>query len=64
MDVIQQITLKTAEGSVEATGSIGDLSKMVKAMHDSVAGFKLPGVDSLNNDMDDMAKQNLDSFNG
>lgn len=68
MDIIQQITLKTAEGSVEATGSIGELSEMVKAMHDSVAGFKLPGVDSLENtvvyDKDELVKQDLNSFKG
>jgi twitching motility protein PilJ len=68
MDVIQQITLKTAEGSVEATGSIGELSEMVAAMHDSVAGFKLPGGDSLDNTViysaDELANQNLDHFKG
>lgn len=43
MDVIQEITLKTSEGSAQASGSIGELSHMVMAMHASVAGFKLPG---------------------
>ena len=47
MDVIQQITSKTAEGSVEASHSIGELSQMVKAMHASVDGFKLPEANSL-----------------
>ncbi len=68
MDVIQQITLKTAEGSIEATGSIGELSEMVAAMHDSVAGFKLPGGDLLDNTVvysaDELANQNLDKSNG
>jgi twitching motility protein PilJ len=68
MDVIQQITLKTAEGSVDATGSIGELSEMVAAMHDSVAGFKLPGGGSLENtvvySVDELANQNLDDLNG
>ncbi len=45
MDVIQQITAKTSEGSTRASGSIGELSIMVKEMQTSVAGFKLPGID-------------------
>lgn len=44
MDVIQQITAKTSEVSYNASGSIGDLSDMVKEMQKSVAGFKLPGM--------------------
>lgn len=43
MNEIQHITLKTSEGSIETSESIGDLSGMVKALHRSVAGFKLPG---------------------
>ncbi|MCP4980565.1 MAG: methyl-accepting chemotaxis protein [Gammaproteobacteria bacterium] len=46
MDVIQEITAKTSEGSNKASGSIGELSDMVKEMQTSVAGFKLPGVGS------------------
>jgi len=48
MGVIQQITLKTSEGSGQASNSIGDLSSMVDAMRKSVAGFKLPGVEAQN----------------
>jgi twitching motility protein PilJ len=44
MDVIQDITAKTAEGSTKASASIGELSVMVKDMQTSVAGFKLPGI--------------------
>jgi len=44
MDVIQEITAKTAEGSTKATASIGELTVMVKGMQTSVAGFKLPGI--------------------
>jgi twitching motility protein PilJ len=44
MGVIQEITLKTSEGSGQVSGSIGILSSMVEAMHKSVAGFKLPGT--------------------
>jgi twitching motility protein PilJ len=46
MDVIQQITAKTSEGSTMASHAIGELSDMVKEMQKSVAGFKLPGVGS------------------
>ncbi len=45
MDVIQQITLKTSEGSGQASDSVGELSSMVDAMRKSVAGFKLPGME-------------------
>ncbi len=44
MHVIQEITAKTSEGSTRASGSIGELSVMVKEMQNSVAGFKLPGI--------------------
>ena len=44
MDVIQEITAKTAEGSTRASASIGELTDMVKDMQTSVAGFKLPGI--------------------
>ena len=44
MSVIQEITLKTSEGSGQVSGSIGILSSMVEAMHKSVAGFKLPSA--------------------
>jgi len=44
MSGIQQITKKTSEGSQESFEAIGDLSTMVKQMHKSVAGFKLPGI--------------------
>ena len=47
MDVIQEITAKTSEGSTRASNSIGELSDMVKEMQKSVAGFKLPGIDPM-----------------
>ena len=54
MDAIQGITQKTSEGSTQASNSIGELTQMVQAMQDSVAGFKLPGmVSDHNNDHDD-----------
>jgi twitching motility protein PilJ len=45
MNEIEKITLKTSEGSSDTSESIGELSGMVKALHRSVAGFKLPGVE-------------------
>ena len=46
MDSIQGITQKTSEGSTQASNSIGELTEMVQAMQNSVAGFKLPGMGS------------------
>ncbi len=64
MDVIQEITAKTSEGSNRASSSIGELSDMVKEMQASVAGFKLPGVSSIESNMaqdpDDLAALGLD----
>jgi len=64
MDVIQEITAKTSEGSNKASGSIGELSDMVKEMQNSVAGFKLPGSGSIESNMvqdaDDLAALGLD----
>ena len=55
MDVIQQITLKTSEGSGQASGSVGELSNMVDAMRKSVAGFKLPGMEDSQDIPDSLA---------
>jgi twitching motility protein PilJ len=65
MDVIQEITAKTSDGSNQASGSIGELSVMVKDMQTSVAGFKLPGVKSgsstiIEEDIDDLAALGLE----
>lgn len=62
MNEIQQITLKTSEGSAETSESIGELSVMVKALHRSVAGFKLPGVE-LTDSTVIHSVDNLPSFN-
>ena len=63
MDVIQEITAKTSEGSNKASSSIGELSAMVREMQNSVAGFKLPGVRAVENkltqDADDLAALGL-----
>ncbi len=55
MDVIQQITMKTSIESGQASSSIGELSDMVKAMHKSVAGFKLPGLGTTDSSVLDLA---------
>jgi twitching motility protein PilJ len=63
MDVIQEITAKTSEGSNKASNSIGELSAMVREMQNSVAGFKLPGVETAESimiqDDDDFAALGL-----
>jgi len=42
MNVIQEITIQTSEGSEETSTSIGNLSDMANELRKSVAGFKLP----------------------
>ncbi len=42
MNVIQEITLQTSEGTEETSRSIGDLSELANELRKSVAGFKLP----------------------
>jgi twitching motility protein PilJ len=68
MDIIQKITLKIAEGSVEAKRSIGELSGMVTTIRKSVAGFKLPRRGALGNrvvnNAEALANQNLDNSSG
>lgn len=68
MDVIQQITAKTSEGSNQASESIGELSTMVKEMQKSVAGFKLPGMQSVEatmiSDVTDLAAIGLEEAKG
>jgi len=63
MDSIQGITQKTSEGSTQASNSIGELTQMVQAMQDSVAGFKLPGMgsdkDHHDDDDDDLSPQDF-----
>ena len=42
MNVIQEITVQTSDGSEETSSSIGKLSDMANELRKSVAGFKLP----------------------
>ena len=59
MDSIQGITQKTSEGSTQASNSIGELTQMVQAMQNSVAGFKLPGMESDNDHGDDLSPKDF-----
>ncbi|MFT5502357.1 MAG: twitching motility protein PilJ [Gammaproteobacteria bacterium] len=63
MDAIQSITLRTSEGTTEASNAMGQLASMVGEMHNSVDGFKLPGMGSSDSTMishlDDLAGFNL-----
>ncbi len=67
MDEIQQITIKTSENAVHTAESIGQLSGMVKALHHSVAGFKLPDdlqvtpESTIINNVNDLASFNPES---
>lgn len=45
MNVIQEITLQTSEGTEETSASIGNLSVLANELRKSVAGFKLPDSD-------------------
>lgn len=45
MNVIQEITLQTSEGTEETSASIGNLSELANELRKSVAGFKLPDAD-------------------
>ncbi len=60
MNMIHQITARTSQGSNRASEAIGQLSNMIKVMQKSVAGFKLPGVESMANtlvqNVDDSSK--------
>ena len=42
MNVIQEITLQTSEGTEETSASIGNLTELANELRKSVAGFKLP----------------------
>ncbi len=55
MLLIQEITVKTSEGSVETASSIGHLTTLSDSLSESVSGFKLPdeegdGLGELNMD--------------
>ncbi|MEJ2059369.1 MAG: methyl-accepting chemotaxis protein [Gammaproteobacteria bacterium] len=42
MNVIQEITMQTSEGTTETSGLIGNLSSLAGDLRKSVSGFKLP----------------------
>ena len=70
MDKIQDITLKTSKTTAETSESIGELSNLVKALHHSVAGFKLPDElqnlsdSTIINNVHDLASMAPDSDQG
>jgi twitching motility protein PilJ len=46
MNVIQEITLKTSEGTEETSSSLNSLNELANELQRSVSGFKLPSTDS------------------
>ena len=42
MKVIQEITLKTSEGTEETSSSLNSLNELANELQRSVSGFKLP----------------------
>jgi twitching motility protein PilJ len=44
MNVIQEITTQTSEGTDQTSNSIGDLANLANELKESVAGFKLPSA--------------------
>ena len=62
MNVIQEITVQTSQGTNDAADSIGQLAKMAVELQDSVAGFKLPSDltdDAAEDDVSDEAYEEL-----
>jgi twitching motility protein PilJ len=47
MNVIQEITMQTSEGSNETAHSIGNLTGLANELRQSVSGFKLPEVSAV-----------------
>jgi len=47
MNVIQEITMQTSDGTNEVAASIGNLSDLATELQKSVSGFKLPGDESV-----------------
>jgi twitching motility protein PilJ len=45
MNVIQEITLKTSEGTEETSSSLSSLNELANELQRSVSGFKLPAQD-------------------
>jgi twitching motility protein PilJ len=46
MNVIQEITLKTSEGTEETSSSLSSLNELANELQRSVSGFKLPSTNS------------------
>jgi twitching motility protein PilJ len=46
MNVIQEITLRTSEGTEETSSSLSSLNELANELQRSVSGFKLPSADT------------------
>jgi twitching motility protein PilJ len=47
MNVIQEITMQTSDGTNEVAQSIGNLTGLATELQKSVAGFKLPESEAI-----------------
>jgi twitching motility protein PilJ len=63
MLLIQQITAKTSEGSIEVANSIGRLATLSESLQDSVSGFKLPDEGDDSGDFNDPTPMD-DTYSG
>ncbi|NVK11633.1 MAG: methyl-accepting chemotaxis protein [Gammaproteobacteria bacterium] len=61
MNVIQEITVQTSQGTSDAADAIGQLAEMAIELQDSVAGFKLP-EESSDIDDEEMIESDLEAL--
>ncbi|ACL73974.1 putative methyl-accepting chemotaxis sensory transducer [Thioalkalivibrio sulfidiphilus HL-EbGr7] len=60
MNVIQEITMQTSDGTNETAVSIGNLTNLATELRKSVAGFKLPESEQLDTVIIDQEDEQLD----
>ncbi|HSP00419.1 MAG TPA: methyl-accepting chemotaxis protein, partial [Thioalkalivibrio sp.] len=60
MNVIQEITMQTSDGTNETAVSIGNLTNLATELRKSVAGFKLPDSEQLETVIIDQAEEDTD----
>jgi twitching motility protein PilJ len=60
MNVIQEITMQTSDGTNETAVSIGNLTNLATELRKSVAGFKLPESEQLETVIIDQAEEDTD----
>jgi len=60
MNVIQEITMQTSDGTNETAVSIGNLTNLSTELRKSVAGFKLPDSEQLETVIIDQAEEDTD----